>query len=93
MMLKKIKIVINGIPRTNSINHVHRIRKIGIVEVRPRARSMPKGKEITIVNIAINKVSETPPMKKLPGTSTVEGVLIAVTSEQVTPETPIHPKL
>ena len=87
-MLKKIRIVIKGIPRTNSINQVERIRNIGIFEVRAKARSIPIGIEITMVKIATSRVREIPPRKKSPGTSIVDGVFTAVTSQVIIPDTP-----
>tara|TARA_B100001079_G_C16281657_1_gene456802 strand:- start:125 stop:427 length:303 start_codon:yes stop_codon:yes gene_type:complete len=82
MTLKKIRIVIRGTPLMNSIKVVEIIRNIGNLDVRARANRTPKGKARTIVKKKIIKVMAKPPMKKSPGTFAVEGVFIAVISQQ-----------
>jgi len=80
--LKKMRIVIRGTPRMNSIKVVEIIRNIGNFEVLARANKTPKGKAKTIVKKKIINVMAKPPMKKSPGTFAVEGVFIAVISQQ-----------
>ena len=41
----------------------------------------------------MNRVIEKPPMKKPPGTVTVDGVLIEVISHDITPRMPHQPKM
>ena len=66
------------------------IRKIGNFDVRARAKRTPKGKARTIVKKKIISVMAKPPMKKSPGTFAVEGVFIAVISQQSITIVPIH---
>ena len=46
-----------------------------------------------MVKMATIRVIEKPPMKKPPGTETVDGVLIAVISHDITPRTPNQLKM
>ena len=62
-----------------------------MVDVRARARATPRGNEIKMVKAATIRVSEKPPKGKSRGTSTVDGVLTAVISHDVTPSTPNQP--
>ena len=66
----------------NSIKVVEIIRNIGNFDVRARAKRTPNGNARTIVKKNIINVMAKPPMKKSPGTFAVEGVFIAVISQQ-----------
>ena len=90
MTLKKIRMVMRGTPLMNSMKVVAAIRKIGNFDVRARANRTPKGKARTIVKKKIINVMAKPPMKKSPGTFAVEGVFIAVISQQSMTIVPIH---
>ena len=90
MTLKKIRMVMRGTPLMNSMKVVETIRKIGNFDVRARANRTPKGKARTIVKKKIINVMAKPPMKKSPGTFAVEGVFIAVISQQSMTIVPIH---
>jgi hypothetical protein len=58
---------------------VDMIRKIGIDEVLAKAIATPIGNDAATEVIARTKVRKSPPMKKLPGTSTVDSVVVRVT--------------
>ena len=53
--------VIRGIPLQNSINIVEIVLAMGILDLLPKAKIIPKGKEATIPVIATTRVTSNPP--------------------------------
>ena len=60
-LLAMNKIVMNGTPRTNSMNTTLAKRTAGSGERRPSARNTPSGKEKTIPTTAVSSETKIPP--------------------------------